>query len=156
MKKLISIIVVLSISVSTLMAQNSAHERGNFSIEAGIGLPYSLSDLTFPPLKVDLDYTVLTFGNGSLSAGAYFSLSQYNSYTYCLVGPMANVRYAFADNFEVFAKAIIGYRQMFDIKRIGAGTYAGITWYFSRNMGIGAEIGYGGPTLLGIHMSFKF
>ncbi len=173
MKKLVSILILLSVSISSLMAQNYYRETGNISIDAGVGLGVITSgySLTLPPVKVDAEYTVLTFGAGSLNVGAYFSLGvdRLNSYdmtvTTFLVGPMGSVRYAITDNFDIFGKVMVGYVgvQTSDSlvnayvrgSHIGGGAYVGGTWYFSSKMGFGGEIGYGGPTLFGVHLTFK-
>ena len=158
MKKIIAILVILSVSIFSLMAQNSRHETGNISINAGVGIPYTFNYLTVPPLKVDADYTFLTFGSGafSLAAGVYGSLAGYRSFSHLLVGAMFNFRFAISDSIDLFSKTIVGYKHMGSYGRFGAGEYIGATWYFSPYMGVGAEIGYGGPTLLGVHMAFKF
>lgn len=173
MKKLVSIFILLSLSISSMMAQNSYRETGNFSIEAGIGISVVSSgySMTLPPVKVDVEYTVLTFGAGSFNVGGCFNLGveKLNAYdmkvTTFLLGPMANVRYAVTDNFDIFGKAIIGYvgvktsnalvNSYVGDSHFGAGAYIGGTWYFSPKMGLGGEIGYGGPTTLGVHLTIK-
>lgn len=173
MKKLVSSFIVIILSLTTMMAQNSYREKGTFSIDAGIGLgtfPSGYS-VTLPPVKVDAEYTVLTFGAGSLSVGGYFSLGvdRLTSYdmnvTTFLVGPMSSVRYAITDKFDIFGKVAIGYvgvstsdslvNSYVRGSHFGAGAYVGGTWYFSPKMGVGGEIGYGGPTLFGVHLTLK-
>ena len=156
MKKLISILIIVSVSIHNLMAKDSRHETGNISVNAGVGISGGFSFTKVPPLKVDADYTFLTFGSASLSAGAYMSLAKYESFNYIMAGPMATFRFALSNHFEVFAKSIIGYKQISSAKHIGYGGYAGVTWYFSSILGIGTEIGYGGPTLAGFHVTLKF
>ena len=154
MKKIITTLVILSVSIFSMMAQNSLHEKGDFSIGVGLGISGSGTFKTFPPLKVDADYTFLTFGAGSLSAGAYFSFDAY--YHYILVGPMVNVRFSIAGMFDIYSKSIIGYKHYESHNRIGFGEIIGATWFFSPKLGIGTEIGYGSPTVVGVHMTFKF
>lgn len=173
MKKLVSSIIVIILSLTTMMAQNSYRETGNISFDAGIGLGVISSgySLTLPPIKVDAEYTVLTFGAGNLNVGAYFSLGvdRLNSYnmnvTTFLVGPMSSVRYSITDNFDIFGKVMVGYvgvqtsdslvNSYVKGSHFGGGAYVGGTWYFSPKMGLGGEIGYGGPTLFGVHLTFK-
>lgn len=173
MKKLVSILVLLSVSLSSLMAQNSYRETGNISIDAGIGLGVLTSgySLALPPVKLDAEYTVMPFGAGSLNVGGYFSLGidRLTSYdmtvTTFLVGPMSSVRYSLTDNIDIFGKVILGYVGVSTSdslvnayvrgSHVGGGAYVGGTWYFSPKMGVGAEIGYGGPTTLGVHLTFK-
>ena len=173
MKKLVSSIIVIILSLTTMMAQNSYRETGNITIDAGLGLS-SLSggySLVLPPVKVDAEYTLLSFGAGTLSVGGYFSMGvdKYSSYdmnvTTFLVGPMSCVRYAVTDNIDIFGKLIVGYvgvstsdslvNSYIRGSHAGAGAYVGGTWYFSPKMGLGGEIGYGGPTLFGLHLTFK-
>lgn len=173
MKKFFSVLILLSVSLYSLLAQNSYRDTDNISIDAGVGLSVITSgySLTLPPIKVDAEYTVLTFGAGSLNVGAYFSLGidRLNSYditvTTFLVGPMSSVRYSITDNFDVFGKVMVGYVgvQTSDSlvnsyvrgSHFGGGAYVGGTWYFSPKLGLGGEIGYGGPTLFGVHITFK-
>ena len=173
MKKLISILILLSLSISSLLAQNAYREKGTFAIDGGIGLS-SLSgeySLVLPPVKLDAEYTLLTFGAGSLSVGGYFSLgvNRLRSYdmnvTTFLIGPMGNVRYAVSDDFDIFGKFIVGFVGVSTSDTLvnsyvrgshaGGGAYVGGTWYFSPKMGMGAEIGYGGPTLFGVHLTVE-
>ena len=173
MKKLISTLILISVSLSSLMAQNAVRNTGDFAVDAGVGIG-SFSEgtsLVLPPLKVDAEYTVLTFGPGSLSVGAYFSLAtnrftSYDvNYTLFLVGPMVDVRCALGENFDIFGKVIVGYlgantsdslvNQYVKGSYAAAAAYIGGTWYFSPKVGVGFEGGYGGPTTFGIHMTFK-
>ncbi len=173
MKKLISTLFLISVSLSSLMAQNAARNTGDFAIDAGVGIG-SFSEgtaLVLPPLKVDAEYTVLNFGPGSLSVGAYFSLASSRltsydmKYTLFLVGPMVDVRCALGDNFDIFGKLVVGYvgasttdplvNEYIKGSHAAAAAYVGGTWYFSPKMGVGLEAGYGGPTTFGIHMTFK-
>lgn len=173
MKKLISTLILISVSLFSLMAQNATRNTGDFAIDAGVGIGPTAngSTLALPPLKADAEYTVLTFGPGSLSVGAYFSLSSGRftsdnlNYSAFLVGPMADVRCALGENFDVFGKLVVGYvgvstssplvNQYIKGNSAGAAAYIGGTWYFSPKMGVGFEGGYGGPTTFGIHMTFK-
>lgn len=173
MKRIISILVFLSFSISSLLAQGSYRETGSISINGGVGLGVRTNgySLVLPPVKVDAEYTLLTFGAGSLSIGGYFSLgidklTSYDmSVTTILVGPMSCVRYAITDNIDIFGKLIVGYVGVSTSDSIvnsyvrgshaGAGAYVGGTWYFSPKMGVGCEVGYGGPTTFGIHLTFK-
>ena len=156
MKKIITTLLVLSVSLFSLIAQNSRHEKGNFSIDAGLGISGSGSSREIPPIMIDADYTFLAFGAGSLSAGVYFSFDASDSSNYILVGPMVNVRCSLGDHFDIYAKSIIGYKHYYSHNSIGFGQNLGATWYFSPKLGVGTEIGYGGPTLFGVHMTFKF
>ena len=174
MKKYFLILILISLSFSTLLAQNSIREKGTFSIDAGIGLGVRTSgySLVLPPVKVDAEYTFLTFGTGSLAVGGYFSLGSTNltsknvNVSTFLVGPSSSVRYALSDNFDVFLRLIVGYvgvntsepivNSSLRGSHMGAGSYIGGTWYFSPKMGLGGEVGYGGPTVAGVHLTFKF
>lgn len=173
MKKLISSIGIFLICFTTMMAQNSYREKGSFSIDAGIGLSAFTNEysMVLPPVKVDAEYTVLAFGAGSLNVGGYFSLGvdRHSSYdmnvTTFLVGPMGSLRYAVSDQIDIFGKLIVGYvgvktsdslvNSYIKGSHFDVGAYVGGTWYFSPKMGVGAEVGYGGPTLFGVHLSFK-
>ncbi len=174
MKKLISSLILLSMSLTSLMAQNSYRQNGDFTIDAGIGIGTagrSGYSLVIPPMKVDAEYTILTMGAGSLSVGGYFSLGvdRLKSYdtnvTTFLIGPMADFRYAVTDDIDIFGKIVVGYlgistsdtllNSIVKGSQAGAGAYVGGTWYLSPKMGIGAEMGYGGPSNLGVHLTFK-
>lgn len=175
MKKFITLSILFILGINTVMAQTAHRNVGSFSVDAGIGLGVagrSGYSLIIPPVKVDADYTLLTFGEKmSLSAGAYFSLGvdKFKSYdttvTSLLVGPMVCFRYAVADNFNLFSKGIVGYigvstsdplvNSYVRGSRAGAGFYLGGTWFFSPKTGVGAEFGYGGPTNLGIHLTIN-
>lgn len=175
MKKLVSLFILMTLVLSSAMAQSAHREVGSLSINAGIGLGIagrSGYSVVLPPLKVDVDYTVLSFSNRmSLSAGGYFSLGtdRLKSYdttvTTFLVGPMACFRYALTDSFDLFGKGIIGYlgvntsepmvNSIIGKSHVGAGFYVGGTWYFSSKLGLGAELGYGGPTTIGMHLTIR-
>jgi hypothetical protein len=168
------------------MAQNSHREKGDFSVDAGLGLG-TINDLiirVIPPIKIDAEYTILTFGAGSLSIGGYSSLATYRldlqrlgydykdlaeynnmKFTYFLVGPMATIRYALTDSVDIFGKLVLGYLGISSSDTLvneyvkggyaTGGAYIGGTWYFSPKVGIGGEVGIGAPTNLGIHLTFK-
>lgn len=175
MKKFIIISILFILAINTVMAQTAHRNVGSFSVDAGIGfgtIGRSGYSMVLPPVKVDADYTFLTFSEKmSLSAGAYFclgidKLKSYNTtVTTFLVGPMVCFRYAIADNFNLFSKGIVGYvgvstsdslvNSYVRGSRAGAGFYLGGTWFFSPKMGVGAEFGYGGPTNLGIHLTIN-
>ena len=172
MKKLVFTLILLSVSIISLMAQNSYRKNCDFAIDAGVGIGTagrSGYSLVIPPLKVDAEYTILIKGAGSLSVGGYFSLGidRLKSYdtnvTSFLIGPMADFRYAVTDNIDVFGKIIVGYigistsdtllNSFVQGSHAGAGAYVGGTWYLSPKMGIGAEMGFGGPSNLGVHLT---
>lgn len=175
MKKFIIISILFILAINTVMAQTAHRNVGSFSVDAGIGFETfgrSGYSMVLPPVKVDAEYTFLTFSEKmSLSAGAYFclgidKLKSYNTtVTTFLVGPMVCFRYAIADNFNLFSKGIVGYvgvstsdslvNSYVRGSRAGAGFYLGGTWFFSPKMGVGAEFGYGGPTNLGIHLTIN-
>jgi len=176
MKKHFTLTIILTVFLSIpAMAQRAHREVGSFSADFGIGLGTagrSGYSFVLPPLKVDADYTVLNFGkNMSLSVGGYFCLGvdRLKSYdttvTSFLVGPMVSFRYAIADDFNLFSRGIVGYIGVMTSdpvvnsyvrgSRAGAGFYLGGTWFFSPKMGLGAELGYGSPTNLGVHLTIN-
>lgn len=174
MKKIIITLISLTVGISSMTAQNARREIGNIFIDAGTGLSFVSRDsytMALPPVKIDAEYALWDFGFGTLSLGAYFSLGidkiQYYDYsvTTYLAGPMASFHLPVSENVDLFGKLIVGYvgakssepllNSVVRASGPGAGIYVGGTWYFSPRMGLGAEFGYGGPTSLGVHLSFR-
>lgn len=174
MKKIIITLITLTVSVISVTAQNARREIGNMFIDAGTGLSFvsrGSYTMVLPPVKFDAEYALLDFGFGTLSVGAYFSMGidKYQRYdhsvTTFLAGPMASFHLPVSENVDLFGKLIVGYvgakssepllNSSIRTSGAGAGIYVGGTWYFSPKMGLGAEFGYGGPTSLGVHLSFR-
>lgn len=76
MKELVSSVPVVIFSITSMMTQNSYRETGNISIDTGMGFGVKTSgySLVLPPVRVNVEYILITFGAGSLSVGGYFCL----------------------------------------------------------------------------------
>ena len=177
MKRLILISIFATLSIFTSLAQEVGRQKGSISINAGIGVSTfeavnQASKTVLPPVKLEIDYTVACFSKDmSLSAGAYYGMSVESipidgaSETSYLLGPMATYRCAIIDKLDFYVKGILGVKCLSargvaeDMTLrdfgLGYGLYLGGTWYFSPKVGLGAEIGYGGPANLGIHLAIN-
>ena len=71
MKHLLTTLTLILLSLSTLMAQPSHHQTGDISIDAGLGFGTRASEysLLIPPVNIDAEYTLLTFGAGAVGVG---------------------------------------------------------------------------------------
>lgn len=176
MKRLITLLAIATLFIGNLSAQNAYRQQGQISLDAGIGLSTSKTSgyrTVLPPIMVDGEYTILAANYGAIGVGLYanFSLHHTTDYDtsllYGFTGIMGAYRYVLLENVDVFSKLILGYRfystsDAFmnsylndSLSHIGLGFYIGGTYYFSQNVGVGMSLGYGGPTTLGIQLTFK-
>jgi hypothetical protein len=155
MKKILFLLVGMTLSISILSAQNTYRTAGDMSIEAGAGF----GTLGFGA-QVNVDYTVFDFGSaGNLSFGGYVGDSMEQS-THCLlVGPMVCYRFPISESFELSARSAVGYGYVFNkyahAGSFGEAVFAGATYYFSDRIGIGAELGYGVAPNLSAHIAIR-
>ena len=177
MKRIITLFTLLIVCTSALHAQNAFREKGTFAIDAGLGLSFGFngSTTTFPPVFLSGEYTFLDFGSSSLSVGVTSGLqvrkSKYYDYYdvsvyYGVLAPFAAYHLCLVDNLDLFAKVGIGYNLIGSSNReyneyisegtLGTLVYLGASWFFTEHLGVGAELGYGGITNLGIKVTFKF
>lgn len=177
MKKLIIISIFAILSIFTSLAQEVGRQKGSISINAGIGVSTMAAlnkgtKTVLPPVKLELDYTLASFAKDmTLSIGAYYGMSVETIpidgavETLCLIGPMMSYRCAIIDKLDFYVKGILGLEclsakgiekdKAINDFALGGGLYIGGTWYFTPKVGLGAEIGYGGPANLGIHLAIN-
>lgn len=173
MKRLFFIIIIFIAAFSIASAQNAYREKGDIAIDASLGLPrfYSGFSVVLPPVSIDAEYTIVAEGFGVISAGLYAGYSLHkekNSHVNAnigIVGPMASYRYILTPNIDLYSKLILGYyfftTNDADVNRLvsrggfGAGIYVGGTYYFSKHVGIGANVGYGSHSILNLQVTFK-
>jgi hypothetical protein len=155
MKKILSLLVGMTLSISFLSAQNAYRAAGDMSIEAGAGY----GTLGFG-VQVNFDYTVFDFGSaGNLSFGGYVGDSMEQS-THCmLVGPMVSYRFPISESFELSARSVLGYGLVFNeyahAGRFGEAFFAGATYYISDRIGIGGELCYGVAPTVSAHIAIR-
>jgi len=159
MKKIITLLAAVALSISFLSAQNARRAVGDKSFDLGIGINLTNGySIMFPPIDASFEYTVLDFGTaGTLSAAgvASFGMDKYKSVNVSsfFVGPQAVYRFPIMDNLDLFGKVAIGYcsitagndiyKSLIDHKGFAWCAYAGATYYFSEKMGVGLQFGNG-------------
>ncbi|MDH5681666.1 MAG: hypothetical protein OEZ36_08765 [Spirochaetota bacterium] len=173
MKKLIFILTfLLSIGLATkdLSAKgNKGIDDGDLVIYTGVGygLMGMYADMVIPPLSVGIDYCVKFGGKHPVTFGGMFGFAQseyvsfsttytYNYYIAGFRGAYHFTEMVKVDGLDLYAGMMIGYN-IVDWAISGAsawgytaggsyviwGVYGGVRYYFTDNIGVYAEGGYG-------------
>ena len=155
MKKIITLLAAVALSVSFLSAQNAYRTAGDMSITAGVGFG-SLGTC----VAASFDYTVFDFGKaGNLSFGGYVGDSIEKSSHCMLVGPMVCYRFPVSGSFDLSAKTVVGYGRVFNsaahFDSFGKALMAGANYYFSSRIGVGAELGLGVAPTFSAHVVIR-
>lgn len=172
MKKLVILFALVAtlfaISAPKAVAQDNPFSAGKIMAGAYVGMPYTFSGLTVPPIGVTGEYGIVDFGGGdygTLGAGAAFDF-ELDHYSYSgknkiympfEVSGFAAYHYFFNPSFEVHAKAGLGfYSWGSEIHYHGLSYYefAGVSYFFSPSIAVTAEVGY--SALSYIHIGINF
>lgn len=159
-KAIIILLAILAVSSFKSNAQTNYKSSGTFSATIGIG-----AGARCLPVTADLKYTFLElsrgvtmYGGASVAYGRCFGA--YEGISDWFIGPVVGVDFSISDNLEFFTKAALGVRSVgtsdIYVRNIKSGAYAGINYYFSENLGIGAYLGYGEPSYAGVQVAIKF
>lgn len=180
MKKILVLFVVACFSLTQLFAQESTFNKGDKVLNLGLGLGTSLySGIGYsgliPPLSGSLEVAVVDniIEKGVIGVGGYLGFASYKwdnyyRYTNIIIGPRGTFHYPFVDKLDTYAGLMIGYNVV-SSKWIGSGAdvnisagggvvssfFLGARYYFSDNMAVMAELGYG-VAYLNIGVAFKF
>jgi len=154
-------------------AQDEVFSRGDKVINAGVGLGTYISwtgySTKIPPITGSIEFGVLDLfdGKGGIGAGGYLAFTAAGSKNYTvsdlILGPRGLFHYQFIEKLDTYAGALLGY----DIVSYGQSdpnltgsrfifsTFIGARYYFTNNIAVYSELGYGiAPLEIGI--SFKF
>jgi len=159
--------------------------KGDRMINLGIGVPGYLGgngyQTKLPLISGSFDYGVFDDfldGKAAISVGGYlgytanrfkFHAGSGYDFTYLIIGPRASFHYNFIDTWEAYGGLLLGYTTVSsssygDIgqsfkpdneSRFIPAIYAGARYYFSYNLAVFAELGYGISTI-GAGLSIKF
>lgn len=136
-------------------------EKGDLVLNFGIGVGRSPRGTTqLPPLTFSVEYGLvndLFTENLNLGIGGIFGFQTYtwfgDTYTTFSFGARATVHYPLVDDFDVHSGIMMGFRT--NPGRMMGGVYIGGRYYFTDNIAVMAELGYG-ITYLNVGMAFKF
>lgn len=135
-------------------------EKGDFVINLGIGIggvPRGTTGL--PPVTISGEYGLiedLFTENLNLGIGAIVGLQTYSywgeNYVSLSFAARAAAHYPLVENFDVHAGVVTGFRT--NPGNVILGSYVGGRYYFSPNIGVMAEVGYG-ITYINAGVAFK-
>lgn len=160
-------VLVAFASFGVAQAQQIFSE-GTTAINAGVGVGSSISNVTFPPLSVSLDYSLkdnlINGNNGAISIGGLvgyvgsgFHLynSRYSA-SHAILGVRGAFHYQFVPRLDTYAGAMLSYNIVSgrwtntpvpEVKTTASGLdfgiYLGARYFISEQWGAFAELGYG-------------
>lgn len=165
LRKLLFAAVALA-SVSLANAQE-VFSKGTTAINVGVGVGSSVSNVSFPPLSVSMDYGVvdglINGNNGSISVGGVVgyvgSKTKFFDATYkashAILGVRGAFHYQFVPKLDTYAGLMLGYEIVsgsWENNAIGVGSvaasgldfgaYLGARYFFTPKVGAFAELGY--------------
>lgn len=178
MKKLLLSLLVVAISLTQLMAQESSFSQGDKVVNLGVGFgsTYYASYYSShtPALSASVEVGVVDgiLEKGSIGIGGYVGYSSakwanYYKTSNIIVGGRGSFHYPLVDKLDTYTGLLLGYNiysYTYDASYFGAkgsaGTvtfawFAGARYYFSDNFGVLGEIGYG-IAYLTVGVSLKF
>ena len=178
MKKLLLSLLVVALSLTQLMAQESSFSQGDKVINFGVGFgsTYYASYYSShtPALSASLEVGVVDgiLEKGSIGIGGYVGYSSakwanYYKTSNIIVGARGSFHYPLVDKLDTYTGLLLGYNiysYKYDASYFGAkgsaGTatfawFAGARYYFTDNIGVLAEVGYG-IAYLTVGVSLKF
>jgi len=183
MKKLLLLIVVVSFSLTQLIAQEPTFVKGDKVLNLGIGLGTTLYSGSYyksaiPPISASLEFGVVdnVLEKGVIGVGPYFGYSSYKydylssgwKYTNMILGVKGNFHYPLVEKLDTYTGLLLGYN-IVTSKWTGTGSEdltassSGIAWswfvggryYFKDTFAVMAELGYG-IAYLTIGIALKF
>jgi hypothetical protein len=182
MKKLLLLLLVVSFSLTQLVAQESTFLKGDKVLNLGFGLGSTLySGLYYksqiPPISASVEVGVVDniLEKGVIGIGGYLGYSSYKyeyttwgwKYSNIIIGARGNFHYPLVDKLDTYTGLLLGYR-ISTSKEIGVpiglnptsggvaySWFIGARYYFSNNLAAMAELGYG-ISYLNLGVALKF
>ena len=156
-------------------AQDDAFNRGDFVINAGVGLgtyiSYSGYSNSLLPITASAEYGILDLFDGKAGVGVGGYLA-YTSFSHkvtdkwnvgnMIVGARVIFHYQFVEKLDTYAGVMAGYNIVsYSHSDNLAGstfyptTFAGARYYLAQNIGVFSEVGYGvSPLQVGLTIKF--
>lgn len=184
MKKLLLVLVVISISLTQLKAQEPTFSKGDKVLNLGLGLGSTLYSGFYyksliPPLSASLEVGIVdnVLEKGVIGIGGYLGYSSYKldyssygwKYSNMIIGGRGTFHYPLVDKLDTYAGILLGFNvsTTSEFGTINPGTYhssnggpvyavfVGARYYFQNNFGVLGEFGYG-ISYLTLGVSLKF
>ncbi|MFY8127186.1 MAG: OmpW family outer membrane protein [Chitinophagaceae bacterium] len=176
-------IAIAVIALTTTANAQKAYEKGTNSIKAWVGFSptltaggsgFGFSTNNSTPLALSYELGV----SDRLSVGAYVGTASSSfvdqdgdgfKNTYLVFGARGSYHFATSDKFDPYVGLMIAYNNV-KVSTLGSGAgmfgtaavsgilpggYLGANYYFTDNIGLNAEVGYG-VSLVSLGVSFKF
>lgn len=181
MKKILVFLVIVSFSLTQLLAQESMFNKGEKVLNLGIGFGTSLySGVGYtgvvPPLSASFEVGVVDniLEKGVIGVGGYLGFSShkwtnYYKFTNIVIGPRGTFHYPLLEKLDTYTGLMIGYN-ISNSKWIGTGLegnysissggvvsawFIGGRYFFSDSFAAMLELGYGVAYLnLGVALKF--
>lgn len=157
----------LALCVVHLASAQEIFSKGTTAINAGIGVGSSVGNVSFPPLSVSLDYSLvdnlIDGDNGAISVGGLvgyvgskqtFYPASYKA-SHAILGVRGAFHYQFVPRLDTYAGLMLSYNLVsgswsgFEVpgasvatSRIDLGAYVGARYFFTEQVGAFAELGY--------------
>jgi len=167
--------LVLLVTLGTKVSAQTplAFEKGDQVVKLGFGLgaPFSTGSLKIPPIQGIYEYGLtedISIGGllGYASSSENYSSLGKIDYSYLIFGARANYHFETGEKFDPYGGAILGYYNVgfndkggylgdFAASSVIYGVQIGANYYFSKNIGAWAEVGYG-VGYLNLGVTFKF
>ncbi len=184
MKKILLLFVVVVLSLTQLVAQESTFEKGTKVLNLGIGLGSTLYSGTYykssiPPISASFEVGVADniLEKGVIGVGGYLGYSSHKweysgwgwKYSNIIVGVRGNFHYPLVNKLDTYTGLLLGYN-ISSSKEFGTPTgydynassggiawswFVGARYYFKDTFGVFAELGYG-IAYLNLGVSLKF
>ena len=173
MKNLLMFFLVVSFSLSQLLAQESTFASGHKVLNLGLGLGSTMYTGSYykmgiPPLSASLEVGIKdnVLEKGSIGVGGYLGFSSYKweysdwgwKYSNFIIGARGNFHYPLVDKLDTYTGLLLGYNIStskefgsaipgFDYTASSGGIayawFVGARYYFKDTFAIMAELGYG-------------
>ncbi|MCU0462851.1 MAG: hypothetical protein MUF36_12715 [Bacteroidales bacterium] len=173
MKKILVVLAIVIFGATQVNAQEPSFLKGSKVLNLGIGMPYLLVGyhMVIPPISASMDIGIVDgiLKKAAVGVGPYvgFSSRKYEYLTYgykytdIVIGARGSFHYPFLDKLDTYAGVLIGWN-VTTYKEIGTpvgldpdkghlahSEFIGARYYFSNNLAVFAELGYGISWLTG-------
>ncbi len=178
MKKLLLSLLVVVFTFTQLLSQESTFKKGDKALNLGIGFGSSYYGGFYtshmPALSASLEVGVADgiLDKGSIGVGGYigYSSAKYSTYwktTNFLIGARGSFHYPLVNKLDTYTGLQLGYNvfstKYYDNTYTTGGSastlqfawFAGARYYFSNNIAVFAEVGYG-VAYLTVGIALKF
>ncbi len=180
MKRILTVIVVLTLTTVALPAQEPAFGEGDLVFNAAVGIGSTLYtgarySMRVPAISLSGEYGIADdigdVESLNLGVGAYasYSSSEYKEtlggkdygwrYNYMVFGARGSMHYTATDNLDTYLTLMLGYNLVTasyfgdddledalgtaSASSVTYGASLGARYYFTNNLGVMAEVGYG-------------